>query len=73
MANTIFEQTGGTYTQAGDYMLLTKIPLFILIRHTDLLQIRQVLRHIPRICSTMRNRLNLHDLLMLCTEKVQRL
>ena len=21
MANTIFEQTGGTYTQVGDYML----------------------------------------------------
>ena len=21
MANTIFEQTGGTYTQIGDYML----------------------------------------------------
>ena len=23
MANTIFEQTGGTYTQVGDYMLPT--------------------------------------------------
>lgn len=26
MANTIFEQTGGTYTQAGDYMLPDLLP-----------------------------------------------
>lgn len=26
MANTIFEQTGGTYTQAGDYMLPNLLP-----------------------------------------------
>jgi len=26
MANTIFEQTGGTYTQVGDYMLLDLLP-----------------------------------------------
>ena len=26
MANTIFEQTGGTYTQVGDYMLPDLIP-----------------------------------------------
>lgn len=26
MANTIFEQTGGTYTQVGDYMLPDLLP-----------------------------------------------
>lgn len=26
MANTIFERTGGTYTQVGDYMLLDLLP-----------------------------------------------
>lgn len=26
MANTIFEQTGGTYTQVGDYMLPYLLP-----------------------------------------------
>ncbi len=26
MTNTIFEQTGGTYTQAGDYMLPDLLP-----------------------------------------------
>lgn len=27
MANTIFEQTGGTYTQVGDYMLPDLLPV----------------------------------------------
>lgn len=27
MANTIFEQTGGTYTQVGDYMLPVLLPV----------------------------------------------
>lgn len=27
MANTIFEQTGGTYTQVGDYMLPNLLPV----------------------------------------------
>lgn len=44
--------------------LLMKIPLFILIRHTDLLQIQQVLRLIPRICLMMTHRSSLHNLLM---------
>ena len=26
MANTFFEQTGGTYTQVGDYMLPNLLP-----------------------------------------------
>ena len=49
--------------------LLMKIPLFILIRPTDLLQIQRVLRHIPRICLMMMSRLSLHNLLMIWTKK----
>lgn len=52
--------------------LLMKIPLFILIRHTDLLQIQQVLPLIPRICLMMTHRLSLHNLLMIWIKRVQR-
>lgn len=53
--------------------LLMKIPLFILIRHTDLLQIQRVLPHIPRICLMMMHRLSLHNLLMKWIKRVQKL
>lgn len=54
--------------------LLMKILSFILIPHIiDLLPIQQVLRHIQRICLTIKNKLSLQDLLMICKEKAQRL
>lgn len=54
-------------------ILLTKTPLFILIRHTDLLQIQRVLPHIQRICLMMTHRLSLHNLLMTWIKRVQKL
>lgn len=54
-------------------ILLTKTPLFILIRHTDLLQIQRVLPHIQRICLMMTHRLSLHNLLMKWIKRVQKL
>lgn len=54
-------------------ILLTKTPLFILIRHTDLLQIQRVLPHIQRICLIMTHRLSLHNLLMKWIKRAQKL